>query len=391
MTMPRIQLVRGREKSIHRRHPWIFSGSVAKMDQGITEGDIAEITDFSGHFLAYAFYEGGSIAAKIISFEKTEITSEFWQKKLKNALEYRERIGLINNPNTNVFRLCHGEGDNLPGLIIDVYDDIAVIQPHAKGIKVREQQLAELLCVTFPKIKAVLSKSTASGNKENHDVKWLLGTPKPLVQVCENGILFMVDVEKGQKTGFFIDQRQNRLKLAQYSKDKDVLNTFSYTGGFSCYALTSGAKSVTSIDLGNNAMSLLDQNVSLTGFSQQHTSLQKDVFEFFQTINSCFDIIILDPPAFAKHNSAKHNAIQAYKRLNTLALEKLNPGGFLFTFSCSQVITPDLFEGTVTSAAIETGFDIRMVERLFQSPDHPWNIYHPEGLYLKGLLLYKAN
>lgn len=389
MELREIQLAKGRERSIERKHPWIFSGGVTKVDPEIKAGDIVQLIDFKGKWLANAFYEGGSIAAKIISFENTIIDEAFWNQKIEQAFAFRKQLGLPSKTQTNVFRLFHGEGDFLPGLVVDIYDSVAVIQPHSNGIKAIEPLLAKIISKELPFIKSVVSKSTSSGNTEKNEVRWILGEPKPMVRVIENGILFDVDVEKGQKTGFFIDQRVNRQKLALQSTNKCVLNTFSYTGGFSCYALTAGAQSVLSIDLGNNAMSLLDQNVALTGCTSKHTSLQADVFDYFSSENEMFDVIVLDPPAFAKHNSAKHNALQAYKRLNTLALKKLNPGGFLHTFSCSQVVTPDLFEGAVTAAAIDTGYNLRMVERLFQSPDHPWNIYHPESLYLKGLILYK--
>lgn len=387
---PILKLQKGREKSLQRQHPWIFSGGVASVDLGVQAGDIVHVVDGLGKTCGYAFYEGGSIAAKIITFESQAPTEAFWEQKIQQALTYRQSIGLP-NAQTNVFRLFHGEGDFLPGLIVDVYDHVAVIQPHAKGIQLRQDMLAKLLVKACPFIRSVALKSTSSGQKEKNTFTWLLGDPQALIQVVENGVSFWVDVEKGQKTGFFIDQRVNRQKLGLQSQGKRVLNTFCYTGGFSCYALKHGAKEVISIDLGNNAMEYLDQNVALTGHSNKHTSLQADVFEYLTQSQENFDIIVLDPPAFAKHQSAKHNAIQAYKRLNALALKKLNPGGFLYTFSCSQVITPDLFEGAVTAAAIESRLSLRMTDRLFQSPDHPWNIFHPESLYLKGLCLYKQS
>lgn len=385
---PSVILKKEKERSLQRFHPWIFSGAIQSLPEKLEPGQLVDVYSSQKKWIASGFYEGGSIAIKIISFQETDIDQEFWTNKIQCAFDLREKLNLVDNPHTNTYRLIHGEGDFLPGLIIDIYNNTAVIQSHSAGINVSISFIVEALKKVYGARLEVICEKQTSSKKEGKQTQFLFGKAPELVWVKENEVNFAIDVIDGQKTGFFIDQRENRALLSHYIKDKKVLNTFCYTGGFSCYALQNGAKQVISIDSSESALLFLEKNVQKTGKSEIHTTIKADVFDYLKTSEEKMDVIILDPPAFAKHLSARHQAIQAYKRLNLAGIKKVNPGGIIFTFSCSQVVTPDLFEGAVSAAAIESGRNIRILHRLYQSSDHPWNIYHPEGLYLKGFVLY---
>jgi 23S rRNA (cytosine1962-C5)-methyltransferase len=390
---PIISLKKEKEKSVLRRHPWIFSGAIQSFDPSLRDGDIVEVNDCKGKFLCAGHFYHGSIAVKILSFEKEEITQSAWNKKIAAAFELRKKIGIANHANTNCFRLVHAEGDNCPGLVIDIYDTAAVVQCHSIGMHRAVNAIADAVKSEVPIIDTIYDKS-----KENLPAEYaafisnqyLLGSAKEII-AAENGNKFYIDVERGQKTGFFLDQRENRKLLGNYCKDKSVLNTYSYSGGFSMYALNNGAKEVVSVDVSKTAMELVERNITLNEDSKSnviHSSFTKDVFDFFKTNKNTYDIIILDPPAFAKSIAKRHNAVQAYKRLNVEGLKKVNKGGIIFTFSCSQVVDKELFNATVMSAAIEANREVKILHYLSQPPDHPVSIFHPEGSYLKGLVLY---
>lgn len=390
---PIIQLKKEKERSIQRFHPWIFSGALLSFDTTqLKDGDLVEVQDFRNNFLCIGHFYHGSIAVKILTFQKEIIDQHFWNHKIKEAVLLRKTLGFIGNKNTNCFRLIHAEGDHCPGLIIDIYDSAAVIQCHTIGmhkaineIKNAIQQELEFIDTIFDKSSAYLPKEYA----ETTENKYLLGDSKGIIAL-ENGNKFLIDVEHGQKTGFFLDQRDNRNLLAKYCKDKSVLNTYCYSGGFSMYALNNSAKEVVSVDSSKTAMELVDKNVALNFGSDgsRHHSVCDDVFHYFRNTEQLFDVIILDPPAFAKNIAKRHNAVQAYKRLNAEGFRKINKGGILFTFSCSQVVDKELFYATVMSAAIEANREVKILHYLSQPADHPINIFHPEGSYLKGLALY---
>lgn len=380
----------GKEQSVKRLHPWIFSGAIKKIRGNPAEGDVVHVFSNDNEFLATGHYQIGSIAIRIFSFEAVEPDPAFWQMKIQQAYDYRKSIGLTDNPETNVYRLIHGEGDGLPGLIIDVYNGVFVIQMHSVGMyRIRNEIATAIKEVYGNKVVSIYDKSEgtlpfkANLNAVN---EFLLGNTSD-VEVRENGYAFQIGIAKGQKTGFFIDQRENRKLLSQYSKGKDVLNMFCYTGGFSVYALGSGAKSVHSVDSSAQAMELTDKNVSLNKLTEHHQSFTTDAFNFLNNIPDQYDVIVLDPPAFAKHQDALNNALQGYKRMNAKAIEQIRKGGILFTFSCSQVVTKENFRKSVFAAAANTGRFVRILHQLTQPPDHPVSIYHPEGEYLKGLVL----
>jgi 23S rRNA (cytosine1962-C5)-methyltransferase len=388
---PRIILHSGKEHSLQRFHPWVFSGAIKVKEEDIKEGSVVEVFSSKGKYLATGHYAEGSIAVRVISFVQRNINHEFWVDKFSQALEFRKKINLANNPLTNVYRLCFAEGDGLPGLILDYYNKTVVFQAHSTGMHKAAGSITDaLIDVMGTQLEAIYDKShealpvKSSLIAKNH---YIFNESKPGV-VIENGHKFKVDWETGQKTGFFIDQRENRELLARYSRDKKVLNTFCYTGGFSVYALNAGAKLVHSVDSSQKAMDMVDINVELNKKSQAHKSFTEDVFSFMKGTDEKYDIIVLDPPAFAKSRNVSHNAVQGYKRLNMEAIKRINKGGLLFTFSCSQVIQRSLFENTVIAAAIEAGRNARIIHHLSQPPDHPVNIFHPEGEYLKGLVLY---
>lgn len=391
MSYPKIILLRGKEFSLQRRHHWVFSGAIAKADPGLESGDLVTVLSAKEEFLGIGHFSQGSIMVRIISFEERAIDQAFWNEKIASAYELRKSLGLVENHNTNVFRLVHGEGDLLPGLIIDYYNGTAVIQAHHIGMHKHIAEISAALQVVLgQKLKGVYDKSaeTLPKNLGIESNEWVWGKAETdLVQ--EYGATYRIDWEKGQKTGFFIDQRENRKLVSTYSKGKKVLNTFCYSGGFSVLALNKGASEVHSVDISNKAIALTEQNIELNpGFDGKHESIVADVVKYIREIGDDFDLIVLDPPAFAKNIKARHNAVQAYKRLNAEAIRKIKPGGIIFTFSCSQVVDKSLFAHTIAAAAMETGRKVKILHQLSQPADHPINIFHPETEYLKGLVLY---
>ena len=388
---PVIQLKKDKERSVQRFHPWIFSGAIQAFDVNLKDGDVVEVQDNKQNFLCIGHFYHGSIAIKILTFNAEIIDQQFWNHKIQQAFLVRKNLGLIENKKTNCFRLVHAEGDNLPGLIIDVYNTTAVIQCHTIGMHRSVNELKNALAKELKFIDIIYDKSAAYLPKEYAETienTYLLGGASNIIAV-ENDNHFFIDIEEGQKTGFFLDQRDNRNLLAQYCKDKTVLNTYCYSGGFSVYALNNSAKNVVSVDSSRGAINLTDKNINLNSPNTQlHKSICDDVFHYFKSNEDKFDVIILDPPAFAKSINKRHNAVQAYKRLNTEGLKRIKSGGFLFTFSCSQVVDKELFLATVMSAAIEAKRNVRILHYLSQPADHPINIFHPEGSYLKGLVLY---
>ncbi len=391
--MERIKIIlkSGKDQSVRRYHPWIFSGAIKKIHGLPDEGDIVDVYDNKDEFLATGHYQPGSIAVRIISFEQTGIDTDFFRERLKRAFYYRSTLGLTENSETNVFRLVHGEGDGLPGLIIDIYNGVAVMQMHSVGMYRSRNEFVTLLRNTLgERLTAVYDKSedTLPHKSEVKSANgYLYGNPGP-GEAREYGHTFKVDWVSGQKTGFFIDQRENRKLLQSYSENRSVLNLFGYTGGFSVYAMKN-ARLVHTVDSSGPALDLADENIRLNfGEDSRHTSVKADAFGFLENIKDKYDLIILDPPAFAKHNNVLANALQGYKRLNIKAIEQIRPGGIIFTFSCSQVVTKENFRKSVFAAAANTGRKVRILHQLSQPPDHPVNIYHPEGEYLKGLVLY---
>lgn len=387
-----IYLRKGKEDSLKRFHPWVFSGAIAHMDDGIDEGDIVRVITQSGAFIALGHYQIGSIAVRVLSFQDIAIDDDFWKQRLAAALLMRQCAGIADNPENNTFRLVHGEGDNLPGLVIDCYGKTAVMQAHSVGMHVCRNVIArQLVEVMGNRIENVFYKSEttlpfkADLGQENG---FIYGGSDDNVAV-ENGLKFHVDWLKGQKTGFFVDQRENRRLLEHYAKGKTVLNMFCYTGGFSFYAMRGNAKAVHSVDSSAKAIELTNANVELNfPGDKRHQAFCEDAFKFLDAAKDKYDLIILDPPAFAKHRAALHNALKGYTRLNVKAFEKIKSGGILFTFSCSQVVTKDNFRNAVFTAAALAGRNVRILHQLHQPADHPINIYHPEGEYLKGLVLY---
>lgn len=393
--MIKVILNKGKEQSLKRFHPWVFSGAVNKILGEPKEGDIVEVYSKEKEFLGVGHYQIGSITVRILSFEQCEIDGAFWVKAIEGAYSARERIGLVENENTNSYRLVHGEGDFLPGLIIDIYNTTAVIQAHSAGMYLAKELIADALVEVYGgKLTAVYNKSAATAPfKAGLDLVdgylWQKEeSSNESDSVLENGNKFLVNWVEGQKTGFFLDQRDNRELVNKYAKDKRVLNLFCYTGGFSIYALSGGAVSVDSVDSSKKAMEMVDKNVVLNGFGKEHTSYCEDAIEFMRNCPADkYDLMIVDPPAFAKHRGALDNALRAYKRLNALAIEKVSKGGIIFTYSCSQVVDKHNFALAVFSAAAQTKKRVRILHRLTQPADHPVNIYHPEGEYLKGLVL----
>ncbi|HXC06742.1 MAG TPA: class I SAM-dependent rRNA methyltransferase [Bacteroidia bacterium] len=393
---PIITLHAGKEQSSLRFHPWIFSGAIKSKSRELEEGEVVEVHDSKGIAIGMGHYQIGSIAVRLFSFKKAEIDFKFWKNKLVRAYNLRKKLGLADSETTTAYRLVFGEGDGMPGLIIDYYQGTAVMQCHSIGFYLIREQLAQALQEIYgDKLCAVYDKSeeTMPHLAKVQAVNGIIWGATTTNEVLENGYRFFIDWEGGQKTGFFVDQRESRELVKQYSKDKTVLNTFCYSGGFSIYALAAGAHTVHSVDSSKKAIALTDRNVELnkdlfpseTGI---HASYAEDVFDFLKGKDKVYDLIILDPPAFAKHQNVKHNAVQGYKRLNLEALKQIKPGGILFTFSCSQVIDRSLFRGAVMAAAIESGRSVRILHQISQPADHPVSIFHPEGEYLKGLVLY---
>ncbi|MBP5409612.1 MAG: class I SAM-dependent rRNA methyltransferase [Prevotella sp.] len=382
-----IRLRKGKDESLKRFHPWIFSGAIQQMDEGIQEGDIVRVLTFEGDFIATGHYQQGSIAVRVLTFSDVEIDDEYWHSRLQSALQMRQAIGLA----ADSYRLVHGEGDNLPGLIIDVYGKTAVMQAHSIGMHFMRKQIAQaLINVMESRISHIYYKSeTTLPFMTADDMNGFLYGGSDENIAVENGLKFRVDWLKGQKTGFFVDQRENRSLLEQYAKGKRVLNMFCYTGGFSFYAMRGGAELVHSVDSSAKAIELTRENVELNfPHDPRHEAFCEDAFKFLERIESSYNLIILDPPAFAKHRGALHNALKGYTRLNQKAFEKIEKGGILFTFSCSQVVTKDHFRNAVFTAAALAKRKVRILHQLHQPADHPINIYHPEGEYLKGLVLY---
>ncbi len=390
-----IKLHRGKDESLRRFHPWVFSGAIAAIDEGIKDGDVVRVVAQNGDFIAVGHYQEGSIAVRVLTFTEEQIDGEFWKSRLRSAMEMRKAIGLISEASRgNSFRLVHGEGDNLPGLIIDVYGETAVMQAHSIGMHLMRKEIArQLEAVMEGRITNIYYKSeTTLPFMTAEDMNgFLLGGSEDDIAV-ENGLKFRVDWLKGQKTGFFVDQRENRSLLESYAKGRNVLNMFCYTGGFSFYALRGGAALVHSVDSSAKAVELTRQNVELNfPGDPRHEAFCEDAFHFLEHIGRSslsYDLIILDPPAFAKHRGALRNALKGYTRLNQKAFEKIASGGILFTFSCSQVVTKDHFRNAVFTAAALARRKVRILHQLHQPADHPINIYHPEGEYLKGLVLY---
>ncbi len=392
MTTKTIQLKKGKEESLKRFHPWIFSGAILRMDDGIEEGELVKVVTFNREFIAIGQYQIGSIAVRVLSFRDITIDQEFWKSRLKAALNMRIAIGIADNPTNNTYRLVHGEGDMLPGLIIDCYGKTAVMQAHSVGMHVERLAICEALrSVMGSRIEHVFYKSETTlpfkaelGQQDG----FLYGGSDDNVAI-ENGLKFHVDWLKGQKTGFFVDQRENRTLLEKYAKNRSVLNMFCYTGGFSVYAMRGEAKLVHSVDSSAKAVELTNANINLNFPSDaRHAAFCDDAFKYLDAHDAQYDLVVLDPPAFAKHRAALRNALKGYTRLNVKGFERIKPGGILFTFSCSQVVTKENFRNAVFTAAAQAKRKVRILHQLHQPADHPINIYHPEGEYLKGLVLY---
>lgn len=394
MPAPRIYLHNGKERSLLLFHPWVFSGAVKNQPSGLTEGDIVEVWSADEKYLGTGHFHKGTITVRILSFKNEMIDDSFWLNKIGAAYDLRKSLGFENNTQTNVYRLVHGEGDGIPGLIIDIYNETAVLQTHTIGMARSINDIAAALKKIYgKKLIAAYNKSADALLKQNYssapdDYIYSLNKGNTSTEVLESGLKFDVDYVNGQKTGFFIDQRENRKLLAQYAPGKKVLNTFCYTGGFSVYAIGAGATLVHSVDSSKKAMAETDNNVKLNFNNSSHQSFIADAFDFLKKQADVYDIIVLDPPAFAKHLSAVKNAMVGYRNLNYEAFKKINGGGILFTFSCSQAIDKDLFRKVVFQAAAQAKRNVRILHQLSQPADHPINIYHPEGEYLKGLVLY---
>ena len=387
-----IILRKGKEESLKRFHPWIFSGAVHHIEGDPAEGDIVEVLNSEGRFIALGHWQIGSIAVRVLTFNRQKIDVEFWKKRLSSALDVRRSIGVAGTSYNNMYRLVHGEGDNLPGLIIDIYGKNAVMQAHSVGMHVCRMEIAQALkAVMGDDLKAVYYKSEttlpfkASLGQENG---FILGDSDDNVAI-ENGLKFHIDWLKGQKTGFFVDQRENRALVERYAHGRKVLNMFCYTGGFSVYAMRGGAELVHSVDSSAKAVDLVNANIELNfPGDKRHEAFAEDAFRFLDEMDGNYDLVILDPPAFAKHKDALKNALRGYTKLNAKALEKMPSGSILFTFSCSQAVNKDQFRMAVFTAAAMAKRKVRILHQLHQPADHPINIYHPEGEYLKGLVLW---
>ncbi len=388
----KIYLKKGKEESLKRFHPWIFSGAIQRTEGDIEEGEVVRVITAGGDFIAVGHYQIGSIAVRVLSFSDVDIDNEFWKSRLLSAYNMRRSVGMVDNPQNNTYRLVHGEGDNIPGLVIDIYGNTAVMQAHSVGI--HQQRMAIASCLV--EIAGGLIKSLYYKSETTLPYKAELGQEDGFIiggsddnVAMENGLKFHVDWLKGQKTGFFVDQRENRSLLERFAQGKKVLNMFCYTGGFSFYAMRGGAELVHSVDSSAKAIELTTRNVEMNfPGDKRHEAYCEDAFKYLDRMGDRYDLIILDPPAFAKHRGALHNALKGYTRLNLKAFEKIQKGGILFTFSCSQVVTKDNFRNAVFTAAALAGRKVRILHQLHQPADHPINIFHPEGEYLKGLVLY---
>ncbi|MBI9035265.1 MAG: class I SAM-dependent rRNA methyltransferase [Bacteroidales bacterium] len=393
MGVKTLQIKQGKTRSIERFHPWIFSGAVFNEDENIQNGDLVRVTNHKGKFLAIGHFQNATIKVRVLTFKDQEIDQQFWNDRISSAFAKRKASGLTDDQQTNAYRLVHGEGDGLAGVIIDHYDGHVIIQAHSFGMYRSLPFLAKAIEQVYgDSLKSIYAKHDEGLKKKlNLDQKgdFLFGESDGKVVVKEYGHLFEVDFVNGQKTGFFLDQRENRELIAHYSKGKSVLNTFCYSGGFSVFALKAGAEHVVSLDSSEHAISLTENNVRLNGFTQeQHESVVDDATDYMKKLPKSFDVIVLDPPAFAKHRDARHKAIQAYKRINSAAIRQIKENGILFTFSCSQIIDKELFRSTILAAAIEAGRNVQVLHQMHQPQDHPINVFHPEGEYLKGLVLF---
>jgi 23S rRNA (cytosine1962-C5)-methyltransferase len=390
--MKQVVIRKKKAAALRRRHPWVFSGAIKSTPEGVQDGDLVQVVAEDGEVFGAGHFQHGSIMVRMIVFGDTAPDQAFWNQRLQKACDYRSALGLTQRDDLNAYRLIHAEGDGLPGLIIDYYAGTAVVQCHSIGMhRAMEEIVNALRHAMGAQLTAVYDKSAETlprNYSENLKNAYVWGEGAP-TEVLEYGHTFQVDWETGQKTGFFLDQRENRQLLARYAPGKKVLNTFCYTGGFSIYALQAGARQVASVDVSQTAMALTDRNVELGNFGAGlHQSHTQDVMAFLKEAPADYDIVIVDPPAFAKNIKKRHNAVQGYKRLNALALQKVKPGGLLFTFSCSQVVDRALFNNTIVAAAHEAGRNARVMHQLSQPADHPVGIFHPEGEYLKGLVLY---
>lgn len=383
-----VQLLPHKTQSIERRHPWIFSGALKKMPEDVADGQVVAVLDSRGNELAKGHFNHGSIAVRVLTFENEAIDQAFFTKRITNAVALRKLLNLFRTDNS-ICRLIHGEGDELPGLVVDFYGGVAVIQCHSFGMYQQIDLIVEALKSALPnELTAIYNKSSDTLPKRDQIIDgYLFGTCETPHITLENGVKYNIDWINGQKTGFFIDQRENRALLAKYSRDKKILNTFCYSGGFSLAALKNGANEVHSLDSSKKAIELTDNNILLNELVDKHTSIVADAMVYIRETGEDFDIVILDPPAFAKHRDKRHQAVQGYKRLNAMAMSHIRPGGLLMTYSCSQVVDKSLFTHTIIAAAIESGRSVRILEQLHQPADHPINAFHPEGEYLKGLLV----
>ena len=385
-----LQLRKGKSESLRRFHPWIFSGAITRIPESLQEGDLVRIIDENKKFMALGHYQIGSIAVRVLSFTERPIDKQFWVERLSEAYQVRKYLDLV-RPDNDIYRLVHGEGDQLPGLIIDIYGETAVMQAHSVGMHCCRQEIAEALidaCEGSVKHVYYKSETTLPYKADLHQENGFLVGGDETNIATENGLKFHIDWLKGQKTGFFIDQRENRKLLESYSKGKSVLNMFCYTGGFSVYAMRGGATLVHSVDSSSKAIDLTRANAELNfPGDKRHEAFAEDAFKFLEQAGGDYDLVILDPPAFAKHKGALHNALKGYTRLNNIAFQKIRKGGIVFTFSCSQAVNKDQFRLAVFTAAAQSGRHVRILHQIHQPADHPINIYHPEGEYLKGLVL----
>jgi 23S rRNA (cytosine1962-C5)-methyltransferase len=391
ISYPVIKLQKGKDEAVKRFHPWVFSGAIQKIPKDLNVGDLVFVRDHQEQILGTAFYEGGNIALKMLSFNSEIVDDGFWRSKLKNAKNLRKQLGLLDNTQTTAFRLVHSEGDGLPGLIVDIYGSTAVLQAQSAGMFLQRNKIASAVIeVMEGRVTSVFDKSAEAlerMEKTKSINDYLIGTAGEKI-ISENGASFHIDWEKGQKTGFFLDQRDARSLLKTYASGRKVLNTFSYSGGFSVAALKGNAEKAVSVDSSKTAIELCDKNIGLNGFQSKHSSVCIDAKKYLQQLSfGEFDVIVLDPPAFAKNHHNRHKGLQGYKYINFEAIEKIAAGGLLFTFSCSQAVDRQSFQSIVMAAAIETGRSVQLLHHLSQPPDHPVSIYHPEGAYLKGLVL----
>ena len=391
MSYPILILKKGREQAIQRRHPWIFSGAFAKRDRNIKNGQIVWVGTQNGDIIATGHYSDASIMVRVLDFKKTTIDLSFFSKQIEKARNIRSTVLGLPNKKTNAYRLIAGEGDNLSGLIVDMYDKHAIIQCHTIGMYEAREQICEALQNVFEEQLETVFLKSIHIKDSSYESSFLYGNTESTT-IQEHGVSFKVNWKEGQKTGFFLDQRDNRKLLQDYSQGRKVLNTFCYTGGFSAYALEGGAEEVVSVDISETAMNMTDINVGLTGKAHLHSGITDNVLDYLKkTEDNYFDIIVLDPPAFAKNRKKTHNAVQAYKRINRIAMRKIKSNGLIFTFSCSQVIHKELFDNTVRSAAMEAERKVKILKHLNQSPDHVIDAFHQEGHYLKGLIIHVSD